>query len=256
MKTTTVPMEQIRIDGDTQPRFEIDNNLVAEYVEQLKDGTEFPPVTIFFDGADHWLADGFHRYHAHLQLDREEITAEVHDGGQREAILFAVGANSEHGQRRTALDKHKAVVTMLTNKLVAKGDDDAPRSDREIARLCKVSHDTVRRARKELSGRVGQMDTNRVVKRGNSVYVQDTSGIQQANKKRKRKRYGGIAPNAVRPTRKPQIEMPKTPLEMPHNPEYGARTLLSAMGPEYIDELIEWLQKLREAQRSNSHEQD
>ena len=227
-----------------------------EYVEQLKDSAEFPPVTIFFDGGRHWLADGFHRYYAHRKMNRKEIAADIHEGGQREAILFAVGANCEHGQRRTTMDKHKAIVTMLTNKLVAKGDDGAPRSDREIARLCKVSHDTVRRARKELSGRVGQIDTKRQVKRGSSVYVQDTAGIQQANKKRKRRRYGGIAPDAVKPNRKPKIEMRKTPLEMPHSPEYGARTLLSAMGPEYVDELIEWLQKLREAQRSNSHEQD
>ena len=255
MKTTTVPMEQIRIDGDTQPRFEIDNNLVAEYVEQLKDGTEFPPVTIFFDGADHWLADGFHRYHAHLQLDREEITAEVHDGGQREAILFAVGANSEHGQRRTALDKHKAVVTMLTNKLVAKDAEGHPYSDSEIARLCKVNHSTVSKIHRELSLDEPKIEPKKLVRRGKSVYLQDTSKIGRSSNKRKRRRYGGIAPNAIKPTRKPQIEMHKTPLEMPHNPEYGARTLLSAMGEEYVDQLIEWLQKLREAQRSN-HEQD
>lgn len=255
IKTTTVPIEQIRIDGDTQPRVQISDELVAEYVEQLKEGTEFPPVTIFFDGADHWLADGFHRYHAHRQLDRKEIAADVHKGGQREAILFAVGANCEHGQWRTNLDKHKAVVTMLTNKLVYKDADGNPLSDAAIGRLCKVHYTTVGRIRKELSRAKHGIATKRVVKRGNSVYVQNTSGIQQANKKRKRKQYGGIAPNAVTPTRKPKTEMRKTPLEMPHSPEYGARTLLSAMGEEYVDELIEWLQKLREAQRSN-HEQD
>ena len=254
MKTTTVPIEQIRIDGDTQPRVEISDELVAEYVEQLQEGAEFPPVTVFFDGTDYWLADGFHRYHAHRKMNRKEITADVHEGGQREAILFAVGANSEHGQRRTALDKHKAVVTMLTNKLVINGDDGAARSDREIARLCKVHYTTVGRIRKELSGATHRIDTNRQVKRGSSVYVQNTSGIRQANQRRKRQQYSGIAPDAVTPTRKPQIEMRKTPLEMPHDPEYGARTLLSAMGPEYVDELIGWLQKLREEQRSNSHE--
>ncbi len=107
----------------------------------------------------------------------------------------------------------------------------------------------------EISGPSTQTETSRQVKRGNSVYVQDTSKIRQANKNRKRRGYGGIAPNAVTPTRKPRIGMRKRALELPHNPEYGARTLLSAMGPEYVDELIEWLQKLREEQRSNSHEQ-
>ena len=254
MKITTVPIEKIRIDGDTQPRVQISDELVAEYVEQLQDGAEFPPVTIFFDGDRHWLADGFHRYYAHRKAKHKEITAELHEGGQREAILFAVGANCEHGQRRTKMDKHKAIVTMLTNKLVAKGDDGAPRSDREIARLCKVSHDTVRRARKELSGRVGQIDTKRQVKRGNSVYVQDTAGIQQANKKRKRLNYGGIDPNAVKPKRKPRIAPAKTCLELPHNPEYGARALLGVMGPDYVRELMEWFGKLLEEQNQENQQ--
>ena len=244
MKTTTVPIEQIRIDGNTQPRVEISDDLVAEYAEQLQDGCEFPPVTVFFDGANHWLADGFHRYHAYRRIGRKELPAEINKGGQREAILYAVGANCEHGQRRTALDKHKAVMTMLTNKLVAKGDDGHPRSDREVARLCKVSHVTVGRIRAELSGTGYQIDTKRQVKRGDSVYVQDTSKIQQANKKRKRWKFGGIAPNAVKPTRKPKIPMRKTALELPHNPEYGARALLGIMGPDYVRELMKWFTKL------------
>ena len=98
MKTTTLLIDQIRIDGGTQPRVEISNDLVAEYTEQLRRGTEFPPVTTFFDGAAYWLADGFHRYHGHLRLKLTEIAAEIHKGGQREAILYAVGTNAEHGQ--------------------------------------------------------------------------------------------------------------------------------------------------------------
>ena len=254
MKTTTVPMEQIRIDGDTQPRVEISDNLVAEYVEQLENGTEFPPVTIFFDGADHWLADGFHRYHAHQKLNREEIAADVHEGGQREAILFAVGANAEHGQRRTNMDKHKAIMTMLTNELVSKDEKGNPFSDREIGRLCKVHYRTVGKIRTELYGENTHIGTKRQVKRGDSVYVQDTSKIQQANKKRKRWKFGGIDPKAAKPTRKPKIPMRKTALELPHNPEYGARALLGIMGPDYVRELMEWLTKLLEEQKPENQQ--
>lgn len=34
----------IRIDGGTQPRTEIDDALVSEYAEAMADGVEFPPV--------------------------------------------------------------------------------------------------------------------------------------------------------------------------------------------------------------------
>ena len=254
MKTTTVPIEQIRIDGDTQPRFEIDNDLVAEYVEQLENGTEFPPVTVFFDGADHWLADGFHRYHAHQKLNREDIAADVHEGGHREAILFAVGANAEHGQRRTNMDKYKAVVTMLTNKLVAKGDDGHPRSDSEIGRLCKVHPVTVGRIRKELSSTKQKIERKRVVKRGKSVYLQDTSKIGRSSKKRNHGETEGIARDAFKPKRKPRIALRKTALELPHDPEYGARALLGIMGPDYVRELMEWFGKLLEEQKPENQQ--
>ena len=254
MKTTKLSIDQIRIDGDTQPRVEISDNLVAEYAEQLQNGTEFPPVAIFFDGAAYWLADGFHRYHAYRRIGRKKIPAQINKGGQQEAILYAVGANAEHGQRRTNLDKHKAIMTMLTNELVSKGDDGNPLSDREIGRLCKVHYRTVGKIRTELSGENTHIGTSRQVKRGDSVYVQDTSKIQQANKKRKRWKFGGIAPNAVKPKRKPKIPLRKTALELPHNPEYGARALLGIMGPDYVRELMEWFTKLLEEQKPENQQ--
>jgi len=248
MNTTTIPLAQIRIDGGTQPRVEISNDLVAEYAEQLRTGTEFPPVTTFFDGAAYWLADGFHRYHAHLRLKLTEITAEIHQGGQREAILYAVGANAEHGQRRTNRDKHKAVVTMLTNKLVNKGEDGNPLSDREIARLCKVHNDTVGRIRKELSVGIRQIGAHRTVKRGSSVYVQNTAKIGRG----KGRAFGSPSPKAFQPVRTPKPAMAKTALELPHDPDYAARALMSVMGEEFVRRLIESLNNcLKQKGRNN-----
>ncbi|MBX7219625.1 MAG: hypothetical protein K1Y36_06750, partial [Blastocatellia bacterium] len=53
-------IDQIRIDGGTQPRTEINLDVVADYAETLKQKV-LPSVDVFFDGTDYWLADGFHR---------------------------------------------------------------------------------------------------------------------------------------------------------------------------------------------------
>lgn len=132
-ETKNVKISDIKIDGGTQPRESIDESLVAEYAEAMAGGAKFPPVVVFNDGVKHWLADGFHRTHAARRAELSEIAAEVHNGTKRDAILYSVGANAAHGQRRTNADKRKAVMTLLNDEEWAKW------SDREIARRCAVS---------------------------------------------------------------------------------------------------------------------
>ena len=123
----------LRIDGGTQSRQEINQDAVGEYAEQISAGAEFPPVTVFFDGVDYYLADGFHRYFAHKQAGKVSINVEVVNGTLRDAVLHSCGVNSLHGLRRTNADKRKAVMTML---------DDLEWQDwgnSEIARQCNVS---------------------------------------------------------------------------------------------------------------------
>lgn len=126
-------VSSIRIDGGTQSRSAINEQVVSEYVEALKGGATFPPVTVFHDGADHWLGDGFHRYHAHRQAGMDSIAADIRDGTRRDAVLFSVGANGSHGLRRTNEDKRKSVQTLLDDPEWAQW------SDRQIADACDVS---------------------------------------------------------------------------------------------------------------------
>ena len=58
--------EYIRLDGGTQPRAKIDQAVCDEYAERMKAGEKFPPIDVFFDGEDYWLADGFHRISAYV----------------------------------------------------------------------------------------------------------------------------------------------------------------------------------------------
>lgn len=141
----TIALSKIRLDGGTQPRATINTDVVSEYAERIEAGDEFPAPEVFFDGADYWLADGFHRYHGYAKCNRKKIECSIRKGTVREAILFAVGANGHHGLRRTNADKRKAVETLL------KDTEWAQYSDRKVAEICCVGHEMVGDARRQLA---------------------------------------------------------------------------------------------------------
>ncbi len=111
-----LPLDKLRLDGDTQPRDHINEDVVKRYVEDMVAGAEFPPVTVFSDGSDHWLADGFHRVTACHALGLKHIAADVRPGTRRGAVLFACGANATHGYPRTNADKRRAVTRLLNDE--------------------------------------------------------------------------------------------------------------------------------------------
>lgn len=139
MAEKTLPLSSIRLDGGTQMRVKLDDATVAEYAERLND---LPPSIVFWDGSSHWLADGFTRYFAHSKAGKERMRCEVRPGTQRDAILFAAGANSSHGLRRSPADKRRAVEALLKDEEWAKW------SDVKIANTCAVSVELVASARK------------------------------------------------------------------------------------------------------------
>jgi len=174
----TIKIDQIRIDGGTQPRCAINEATVAEYAESLD---SLPPVSLFFDGKDYWLADGFHRYHAHRKAGAKEIAATIHNGTARDAILFSVGANATHGLRRTNADKRQAVETLLHDAEWVKWPE------AKIAESCKVSRTLVRDILEELH-LVEKQDATRTVERGGKTYQQNVTNIGKSkNKKAKSK---------------------------------------------------------------------
>lgn len=140
----TIKITDITIDGGTQQREKINTEMVDEYAEAMRCGAKFPPVKIFFDGVHHWLADGFHRYHACSAAEIPDISADVTPGTQRDALLYSTGANGAHGMRPTNSDKRKSVFVMLRDK------EWSAWSDRAIAKHCKVTDPFVGKLRKEL----------------------------------------------------------------------------------------------------------
>lgn len=159
---------EIRLDGGTQPRTEIDQDLVSEYAECID---QLPPVTVFFDGVKYWLADGFHRYHAHNRANLSEINCIVINGTQRDAILHSVGVNADHGKRRTNEDKRKAVLTLLKDEEWSKW------SNRQIAKACKVSPGLVDIIRKDLPTIGTSSQVRKYIDQKGCESVIDTSNI-------------------------------------------------------------------------------
>lgn len=141
MLPENIELSKIRRDGGTQPRSTISQDIIEDYSMQMVEGAVFPPVTVFYDGEEYWLADGFHRVHAADAASFKTIAAEVHQGTRRDAVLFSVGANAAHGWRRSNEDKRRAVKTLLNDP------EWSGWSDREIARRCHVDHVTVSRLR-------------------------------------------------------------------------------------------------------------
>ena len=129
-----VKLQDIRLDGGTQFREEIDQNKVKEYAEKMGENASFPALQCTFDGSIYWLWDGFHRYFAWQSLGAKTVEVVYTPGTQEDAQDLALKANNTHGIPRSNETKRRQVEAALAMKRHAK------KSDREIAKLCDVSH--------------------------------------------------------------------------------------------------------------------
>lgn len=155
-------LRSVRTDGGTQIRVAINGDVREEYTELLTDGAEFPPGIVFYDGAEYWLADGFHRHAAAIAAGLATFHFEVRRGSKRAALLYAVGANAHHGLKRTVGDKRRAVEVLLRDREWSKW------GDREIARRCGVSKTFVGKVRGYVQPET--VGAPRLAARGDQVY--------------------------------------------------------------------------------------
>jgi hypothetical protein len=162
-----VPLTKIRVDPAAQVRQKALSSVVRTYAlamkEQMKEGTwRFPPIVLFDDGSAWWLGDGRQRCAAAAQAGLSEILAEMRSGSERDALLFAISSNNEHGLPRSRADKHKAVALLLADAEWRQW------SDCEIARRCQVSQPFVSKLRSGASNNV--MGCARKARRDDKVY--------------------------------------------------------------------------------------
>lgn len=141
---TVLRLDLIRLDGATQSRDSLRDDVIDEYADAYRAGIDLPAVVVFYDGETYWLADGFHRVHAARKAGAEGISTDVRQGTQRDAILHSVGANETHGLRRSREDRRRAVLLLLNDAEWVKA------SDRWIAERCRVTRPMVARLRGEV----------------------------------------------------------------------------------------------------------
>ncbi len=131
----------------------MDVGLLEEYAARMHwsgtevldpEGTPWPAITVFNDGQTQWLADGFHRTRAALTAGLTQFQAVLKEGSQEDAILFSLGANADHGKRRTKADIRRSIETVLRHSEWSR------RSDTWLAKICKVTDKTIARHRKRM----------------------------------------------------------------------------------------------------------
>jgi protein gp37 len=166
-----VDIQLIRTDGGTQPRAEISNEVVQDYAQDMLQGAKFPAVVVFYDGADYWLADGFHRVAAAKVARLAEIDADVRQGSLEDAKWYSYSVNQSHGLRRTNADKRRAVEAALAHSN-ARG-----KSDNEVARHCGVSQPLVSSMRPSYNDYKIEPPEVRTVTRNGATYAMNTGNI-------------------------------------------------------------------------------
>lgn len=148
MATRKLKLDQIRIDGDTQPRASIDEDAVADYASAMERGDDFPPATVFHDGSDYWLAGGYHRFMACRRIGAKTIECQIFPGTREDASWFGLGDNRTNGLRYTRSDVERAIRRALALK--------PDQSDSAIGKHVGCSHSTV--ARYRATCQVGKSD--------------------------------------------------------------------------------------------------
>lgn len=174
-KYTIIDIAVLDRNQDRQGRAAKDESVIEEYAERMNEGDTFPPIVVFYDGETYRLADGFLRTEARERAGFQTIKADVKQGGAREALLYAMGANKSHGLRRTNADKKKVTLRILRDP------EWSTWSNNEIALHCGVSGEYVRRLRNDLEAE-GEIEpvTERTVKRGDQEYIMNVDNIGQS----------------------------------------------------------------------------
>lgn len=210
----------IRVDGGTQARAELNQEVVGEYAEHIREGEKFPPITVYHDGSEYWLADGFHRYFAHQRAGIVSIEAEVVNGTKDDAILFSFGANKARGLSMSPQDHRNIVARMLNHPEWSKWSQGA------IAKHIGITQATVSRIKKSLDIQPGEKEAVKYINKHGQESTMNTSKIK---------------PKKETPVQEQEEEIPVAPA-IPDMPADEAQEMSNL-----VNELLEENHRLKDA---------
>lgn len=224
-----ISLNDIRIDGGTQQRPLCQEALQA-YEERRRAHEDFPALQTVFDGKDHWLWDGFHRYHVARKVGDTVVMVEVTKGTQRDAVWLSFSANKDHGVQRP----RDCAVAILKRIFLDPEWASVPQT--EIARHVGVTATMVSRVRASFSRENDVQGTatpavTKTVTRNGKTYSMKTSRIG-------RKPGGKTSRHAMKPVRTGRPMMKKTAFELPHDPASAANTLVSFFDRAFLEGLV------------------
>ncbi|MBK1655363.1 ParB N-terminal domain-containing protein [Allochromatium vinosum] len=128
-----LPISALTIEPEIQQRARIDEALIAEYAESIKEWIDSAPIIVYSDGQTRWIADGFQRTEAARRAGLYAVPAIRIDGTRQDALRYALGANATHGRRRGREDLERAYRTAVREGFCRPTDTEA------VASLLKCS---------------------------------------------------------------------------------------------------------------------
>lgn len=138
-------LNQIIVDKRLQARARMSKATVHDYTRKLKEGVTFPPIKVFMVDSHYYLVDGFHRVESAKQVRLDTLPTIVHHGMFRDALLFSLSVNTDHGLSRSNADKRKVVLTLLNDNQWSK------LSLRKLSAIAQVSHSFIAKVKREMS---------------------------------------------------------------------------------------------------------
>jgi ParB-like chromosome segregation protein Spo0J len=156
---STVNIYELEIDYHLQMRVKMDSQTIEDYADAYQEGLELPPITVFVCAdLDYkvYLVDGFHRVEAAKFARFDKLPCNYIEGTYREALMYSLSVNSDHGLKRSNADKRKAVFTLLEDK------EWSELSSRDLAKIAKVSHQYIQNLRKEINAKEQELKEKQI----------------------------------------------------------------------------------------------
>lgn len=140
-----------------QPRVKLDSETIADYASKMHrekgrtgfvinpmSGERWKNIIVYTDGEKYWLADGFHRVAAAEKRGHQLFQAEIRQGVKRDAFIYSLGANEDHGLKRNSRDKRTLIQKAVSDPELRN------LSSRDLQDILKISHTHINNVRNEM----------------------------------------------------------------------------------------------------------